>query len=395
MKKRACILFPYPLGDGFLSGGVSKLVAANIEAIREEYDITLLAPLDNADLQSFMGNQYPDVDTRLVDFLPLARFVDNKNPALRALGVAKRVWDFLITRKNVRKVLREIDPDAVHFHGEVTYPYLKYGREIGAGVIFHTSCFRFARPEFLRKLVVKNALKNSSLILSPTRSIAALFGDDPKIAVLPNPIITVDGRTEKNGPPPEKDLTKYPGLKLLFVGRICVVKQIHLMLQALAGLTDGEKSRVKFFIIGKPNFDPDFVYLESLKQYIREQRMEDAVAFLGYKNNVDEYMQSADVGVLISESEAISMAGIEYLHNGLPIIGFDNPGIDETVVNGVDGILVKNGDVEGLKNAIRAFFDPDTLARMKRAAAEECQRSFSMEAFRGRLLTYYHQIERT
>ena len=105
-------------------------------------------------------------------------------------------------------------------------------------------------------------------------------------------------------------------------------------------------------------------------------------------------MQKADVGVLISESEAISMAGIEYLHNSLPIIGFDNPGINETIEDNVDGFLVPNGDVEGLKNAIREFFDTDTLSTMKKAAYEQCELNFSMEAFRKRLLKYYKQIER-
>ncbi len=221
-----------------------------------------------------------------------------------------------------------------------------------------------------------------------------MFGTDPKNVVVPNPIITVDGRQKKTGAEMEEEFLNYDGLKLLFVGRICVVKQIHYMIQAIAGLNDEEKKKVKFFVIGKPNFDPDYVYFDELKKYIADKHIENNVMFLGYKNNVDEYMQKADVGVLISESEAISMAGIEYLHNSLPIIGFDNPGINETIEDNVDGVLVPNGDVEGLKNAIRRFFDTDTLATMKRAAYEQCELNFSMEAFKRRLLKYYKQIER-
>lgn len=392
--KKACILFPYPMGDSFLSGGVSKLVVANIEAIKDDYEVSVVAPLDNAGFKVFMQEKYPDIEVHLVDFLPLARFVDNKNPLLRAVGVVKRIFKSLATNKNVEAVIKDINPHVMHFHGEVTYPYLKYGMKIGAGTIFHTSCFRFSKPEFLRKLVVNNSLKNSSLIISPTQSISELFGTDPKNVVVPNPIITVDGRQKKTGSPMEEEFLNYDGLKLLFVGRICVVKQIHYMIQAIAGLSEAERKKVKFFVIGKPNFDPDYVYFDELKKYISDNHIEDNVMFLGYKNNVDEYMQKADVGVLISESEAISMAGIEYLHNSLPIIGFDNPGINETIEDNVDGFLVPNGDVEGLKNAIRKFFDTDTLSTMKKAAYEQCELNFSMEAFRKRLLKYYKQIER-
>lgn len=392
--KKACILFPYPMGDSFLSGGVSKLVIANIEAIKNDYEVSIIAPLDNAGFKAFMHEKYPNIEVHLVDFLPLARFVDNKNPVLRTVGVVKRVFKSFATNKNVEAAIKEINPQVMHFHGEVTYPYLKYGMKIGAGTIFHTSCYRFSKPEFLRRLVVNNSLKNSSLIISPTKSISELFGVDPKNVVVPNPIITVDGRQKKTGTPLEEEFLNYDGLKLLFVGRICVVKQIHYMVQAIAGLTDEERKKVKFFVIGKPNFDPDYVYFEELKKYIAEHNIGDNVMFLGYKNNVDEYMQQADVGVLISESEAISMAGIEYLHNSLPIIGFDNPGINETIEDGVDGFLVPNGDVEGLKKAIRRFFDANVLNTMKKAAYEECERNFSMDAFKRRLLKYYKDIER-
>jgi hypothetical protein len=167
--KKACILFPYPMGDSFLSGGVSKLVVANIEAIKDDYEVSVVAPLDNAGFKVFMQEKYPDIEVRLVDFLPLARFVDNKNPALRAVGVVKRIFKSFATNKNVEAVIKDINPHVMHFHGEVTYPYLKYGMKINAGTIFHTSCFRFSKPEFLRKLVVNNSLKNSSLIISPTK----------------------------------------------------------------------------------------------------------------------------------------------------------------------------------------------------------------------------------
>ncbi len=392
--KKACIVFPYPMGDSFLSGGVSKLIVANVEAIKDEYEIDLIAPQDNASLLNFMNAKYPTVRVHLVNFYPLARFVDNRNVFLRGMGIIKRIFQFLRTKKRVKKAIKEIDPDILHLHGEVTFPYLKYGATVGAGTIFHTSCFRFSKPKFLGKMVVKNSLKHADLIVSPTRSISGLFGEHDKNVVVPNPIIAVDGREKSSSCEIEKELTDFSGLKILFVGRICVVKQIHYIIQAIAGIPTEQREGVRFYVIGKPNFPPDYVYFDKLKALVEEHGLENNVFFLGYKPNVDEYMKKADVGVLVSESEAISMAGIEYLHNALPIIGFNNPGIDETVVDGVDGFLVADGDVQGLTNSIVKFFDGETLSAMKKNAFEECEKNFSMNAFKNRITSYYNKIAR-
>lgn len=392
--KKVCIVFPYPMGEDFLSGGVSKLIVANIEAVKEYYEVCLIAPVNNDGLVQYMKAHYPNVKVKLVDFLTLQRYVDNKNMLERVLSVGKRVFQTLLTNKNIKKAIAEEKPDIVHFHGEVTFSYLKYGKETGAGTIFHTSCFRFSKPEILRKLVVNGAYKNSDLIISTTKSISALFGNNPANVVIPNPIITVDATGKTTSGSLEEEYIGYDGLKLLFVGRICKVKQIHYMVQALTKLTDDERKKVKFFVIGKPNHEMDQVYFDDIKKYIAEHHLEESVTFLGYKNNVDAYLKKADVGVLISESEAISMAGIEYLFNSVPIIGFDNPGINELISDNVSGFLVKDGDVDGLAACIRRFFDKDKLADMKKNAYEEAVNNYSMQAFQNKILMYYKKIQK-
>lgn len=393
--KKVCILFPYPMGDDFLSGGVSKLVVANLEAVKSNYEVSVMAPIDNAGFERFMADKYPDINVNLVDFLPLARFVDNKNLFIRVLAVAKRLNDTLRTNKNVRKAIHDTNPDIVHFHGEVTFPYLKYGKEIGAGTIFHTSCFRFSRPAFLKNMVVNRALRDASLIVSPTKSISDLFGNSDKNVILPNPIITVDGsKTPSETQAIEPSLTDFDGLKVMFVGRICRVKQIHYMVQALAALTENERRQVRFFVVGKPNTEADKIYHKEILDYIDEKDLGDSVVFLGYKNNADDYMKVADVGVLLSESEAISMAGIEYLFNHMPVIGFNNPGVNELFTDGLGGFLLEDGDVQGLAECLRKLADTELLRRMKDSAYEEALSRYSMEAFSSRLLSFYKRIER-
>lgn len=392
--KKVCIFFPYPMGDSFLSGGVSKLVIANIVAIRNKYQVSVMAPKDNAKLKEYLEEKFPEVKVELVDFLPLARFVDNKNFIARYLMVLMRICEYIYTQKNVKNAITRLNPDLVHFHGEVTYSYLKYAKNIGAGAIFHASCFRFSKPSFLKDMVVNEANKCADLVLSPTKSIAALFGKGDKCKVLPNPIISVNASKVETAEL-EKEVLEYNGLKLLFVGRICRVKQIHYMLQAINIMTENERQSVRFYIIGQPNLATDKLYQEEMKMYINDNGLSRNVIFLGYKSNVDMYMNVMDIGVLLSESEAISMAGIEYLYNKLPIIAFNNPGLDELVKDGYNGILAKDGDIHKLKEIVMYLKDnPDKLEVLKHNAYNDANETYSMEAFSSRLSEYYQDIIR-
>lgn len=390
--KKVCIFFPYSMGNSFLSGGVSKLVIANIAAIRGKYQISVIAPIDNANMEEYLEERFPEVDVELVDFLPLARFVDNRSFFTRYLLVIKRIWEYFYTKKNVKNAIEKLNPDIVHFHGEVTYSYLKYAKIIGSGTIFHASCFRFSKPAFLKNMVVHQANKYSSLILSPTKSIAKLFGENSQCKVLPNPIMRESSNND-NSSELEKEVTEFNGLKLLFVGRICRVKQIHYMLQTINSISESERESIRFYIIGQPNLETDKLYYEEMKFYINKYKLSENIVFLGYKSNVHEYMKVMDIGVLLSESEAISMAGIEYLYNSMPIISFNNPGLDELVKNEYNGMLAEDGDIKKLKEIVMFFKEkPDELQEFKTNAYRDAIETYSMEAFSRFLNNYYKQI---
>ena len=89
------------------------------------------------------------------------------------------------------------------------------------------------------------------------------------------------------------------------------------------------------------------------------------------------------------------MAGIEYLYNRLPIIAFNNPGLDELVKDGYNGMLAVDGDVEKLKEIILWFWsNPNKLAELKENAFKDANETYSMEAFKTHLNEYYSQIIR-
>ena len=86
------------------------------------------------------------------------------------------------------------------------------------------------------------------------------------------------------------------------------------------------------------------------------------------------YLLDSQFFVLSSPSEGLPNAALEAMAAGLPVIAFAVGGIPEIVEDGVSGLLVAPGDVDGLTAAIdRAVLDPVWRARAGRAARERVQ----------------------
>jgi glycosyltransferase involved in cell wall biosynthesis len=64
---------------------------------------------------------------------------------------------------------------------------------------------------------------------------------------------------------------------------------------------------------------------------------------------------AADVFVIPSREEVLGLVALESMACGTPVIAFANGGLRDVVVTGVNGILVNEVNVDGLKNAIKDF----------------------------------------
>lgn len=83
-------------------------------------------------------------------------------------------------------------------------------------------------------------------------------------------------------------------------------------------------------------------YLENL---IKELGVEDKVFLLGNRNDIPELLKSADCFVFISRYEGFGIVVIEAMAAGLPVIVSDHDVIKEIIKDGVDGLIVKSGDI--------------------------------------------------
>jgi glycosyltransferase involved in cell wall biosynthesis len=112
---------------------------------------------------------------------------------------------------------------------------------------------------------------------------------------------------------------------------------------------------------------------QSMERRIRVENIPN-VHFLGFRGDVPQLLQSADIFVLPSRREGLPRSIMEAMAAGKPVVATDVRGNRDLVGNGVTGILVKLGDVVGLAQAIlQLIHDPELRLRMGEAGREKMQ----------------------
>jgi glycosyltransferase involved in cell wall biosynthesis len=93
------------------------------------------------------------------------------------------------------------------------------------------------------------------------------------------------------------------------------------------------------------------------------------VHFLGHRNDIDRWLALADVVVMPSRNEAFGRVTLETMAAGRPLIGTRVGGLSEAIVDGENGLLVREDDPVDLADSIRAVLAQPSLAGRLAAAA--------------------------
>ena len=123
---------------------------------------------------------------------------------------------------------------------------------------------------------------------------------------------------------------------------------------------------------------------EKLETYVREQGMEKNIRFAGFRNDIHELLQCADCFVLSSYREGLSVALMEAMAEGLPVVASRIRGNVDLVEEGAGGYLVEPGDRRAYEIACQKLTrlkreQPDSLIAMGDYNREKIKQ-FSEEA---------------
>jgi glycosyltransferase involved in cell wall biosynthesis len=276
-------------------------------------------------------------------------------PGAEAVGRGAQLRRF----RHIRRCLTELRPDvAVAFLTKVnTLTVLAAtGLDVPVVISERNNPSAQGKSALWGPLNAVAAQRAAAIVMQTERARAQLPADPRRRArVIPNPCAPI-GRP-RPGPPPGE------AAHLLAVGRLDRQKGFDLLLDAFAAIRPRHPG-VRLTIYGE---GPERAALEA---QIAALGIGDAVRLPGLTDRPGAWIGAGEVLVLPSRYEGFPNVVAEATVSGMPVVAFDCPyGPRELVVDGVNGLLVPDGDVGALAAALsRIVADAALRARMTAAA---------------------------
>lgn len=110
-------------------------------------------------------------------------------------------------------------------------------------------------------------------------------------------------------------------INLVSIGRVHEAKNQLCMFNAMMELKKQGLNQYKLYIIG-PYDENDNIY-EKLCAFIKSQNLQENIHFLGSKKNIADFLINADCFLMTSLYEGLSLAFLEAVISGIPIISTD------------------------------------------------------------------------
>lgn len=119
----------------------------------------------------------------------------------------------------------------------------------------------------------------------------------------------------------------------------------------------------------------------------------DQVVIHGHRDDIAECYGELDILLIGSEREGLARAMIEAMASGVPVVSFDVCSAREMLEETGAGIVVPQGDFDGLVRAVTALAnDPPRRAAMGAAGRAVAEERFSPARARGAWLDLYHEV---
>ena len=278
-------------------------------------------------------------------------------------------------KKRLRALLHQIRPDVVDcfYPGECSFvPGLKDGSrkmmELQQSKLFH---HQYNRPGLMGLADKVRARMDESLVRKFERFVvltqedAQMWGDLPNIEVIPNAAMMTssryaDGRAKR----------------VIAVGRLEYQKGFDRLIEAWRIVQQTEQYHDWHLdIYGQGEWH------EMLEQRIKDYGIAATCAIHAPTKNIGEEYTRSSMLVMSSNYEGFPMVMIEAMACGLPVVSFDfKCGPRDIIDHGKNGLIVPNGDIQGLADAMMLLMSDAPLRQEMGVKARQVVETYSEEA---------------
>lgn len=365
MSMRKSMKILYQIHSTYNPGGMERVLLNKVRYLVEEkgWDVTVVTT-DQHDRPSF----YPfPVVVEMID-LGVNYSDDNGKPFVKKLmGYFRRRQ---VHKKRLKGVLQEIRPDVVDcfYPGECSFvPGLKDGSrkvmELHQSKLFHHQYNRsglMGLADKVRAWMDERLVRKFDRFVVLTQEDMQMWGEMPGIRVIPNAANFI---AEKYSDCSAK--------RVIAVGRLDYQKSFDRLIQVWEKVHQ-QMPDWRLDIFGQGEWQ------EMLQGMIDERGLQETVKLNGPTKNIGQEYSESSMIVMSSHYEGFPMVMIEAMACGLPAVSFDfKCGPRDIIKEGENGLVVKDGDIDGLAKTMMTLMRDDELRRKMGENAKRVVETFS------------------
>ena len=128
------------------------------------------------------------------------------------------------------------------------------------------------------------------------------------------------------------------------------------------------------------------------EQLVHELNLSNRVSFLGIRTDVPKLLKSADVVILSSHYEGLSLSSIEAMASGKPFIASDVPGLRDIVLGA--GLLFEKGNEKDLAEKIMSLLNDDDLYKKVAQQCFERAKKYDINTMVDKYIELYNEISK-
>jgi glycosyltransferase involved in cell wall biosynthesis len=177
------------------------------------------------------------------------------------------------------------------------------------------------------------------------------------------------------------------------LGNVRPAKNYEILIEAASIINKNRKQEAFHFLIaGHQRVD----LMQKLNVLSERLNVTPMIHFLGFLDDTPKFLSQLDIFLLCSSSEGFSIATIEAMATGLPVIATRCGGPEEIITSGINGILVENNNPKVIAEAIRLLIDNKNHSTMLFTAGKKhVLLTFSLEVMINRyVMAYKNLLER-
>ncbi|MEL7023467.1 MAG: glycosyltransferase family 4 protein [Pseudomonadota bacterium] len=159
-------------------------------------------------------------------------------------------------------------------------------------------------------------------------------------------------------------------------GRANPYKRLDFIIDCAAALkTKATSADFVFLIAG------DGPAMPELKRQVERLELQDHVKLLGFRTDVHELLNCADVAFHAALGEGFSLSIVEYMSAGLPVLVPDIPSVTQSLVHDETGLFFRDGDIESAsEHLMQLMANVDRRKAMGALAKQTADTLYSLDA---------------